>query len=100
MCAASRRCGTVIRSGSSGWTEGRGRGYSRDLFVDPPGRAWIDFVHASNELVTVMAGELELTIAGASLRAGPGDEVRIPRRARHSVRNVHRGTTRWLYGYD
>ena len=47
-----------------------------------------------------MAGELEFTIAGASLRAGPGDEVRIPPRARHSVRNVHRGTTRWLYGYD
>ena len=90
----------MIRSGSSGWTEERGWGYSCDLFVDPPGRAWIDFVHASNELVTVMAGELELTIAGESLLAGPGDEVRIPRRARHSVRNVHRVTTRWLYGYD
>lgn len=47
-----------------------------------------------------MAGELELTIAGASLLAGPGDEISIPRRARPSVRNVHRGTTRWLYGYD
>ncbi len=98
MCAVSRRCGTVTLSGSSGWTERRGR--SCDLFVDPPGRAWIDFVHAGNELVTVMEGELELTIAGASLRAGPGDEARIPRRARHSLRNVHRGTTRWLYGYE
>ncbi len=47
-----------------------------------------------------MEGELELTIAGASLRAGPGDEARIPRRARHSLRNVHRGTTRGLYGYE
>lgn len=100
MCAASRRCGTVTRSGSSGWTEGRGRGYSCDLLVDPPGRAGLDFVPAGNELVMVMEGELERTIAGESLRVGPGDEVRIPRRARHSVRNVHRGTTRWLYGYD
>ncbi len=80
--------------------EWAGRGYTCDLFVDPPGRAWIDFVHASNELVTVMEGELELTVAGESLLVGPGDEVLVPRRARHSVRNVHRGTTRWLYGYD
>lgn len=30
----------------------------------------------------------------------PGDEVYIPRRAVHSVRNKHFGVTRRLYGYD
>ncbi len=27
-----------------------------------------------------------------------GDEVRVPRRARHSLRNVHLSTMLWLYG--
>ena len=32
------------------------RGYSCDLFVDPPGREWNGFVHRTDELVTVMEG--------------------------------------------
>jgi mannose-6-phosphate isomerase-like protein (cupin superfamily) len=76
------------------------RGYGCEWFVDPPGRAWNDFVHDTNELVTVVEGQLELSVLGQVLRVGPGDEVLIPRGAVHSVRNVHSGTTRWLYGYD
>ena len=78
----------------------RARGYSCDLFVDPPGRAWLDFVHGSNELVMVAEGRLEVTVGDTRLVAEPGDEVFIPRGARHSVRNIHCDTTRWLYGYD
>ena len=81
-------------------TDWRTRGYSCDLFVDPPGRAWIDFVHATNELVTVSDGRLEMTVDDQTFVAEPGDEVFIPRGAVHSVKNIHRGTTRWLYGYD
>ncbi len=76
------------------------RGYSCGLFVDPPGREWRDYVHSVNELLTVADGELELTVAGESFRVHPGDEAFIPRRAAHSVKNVHSGETRWLYGYD
>ena len=76
------------------------RGFSCGLFVDPPGREWLDFVHGTNELVTVVEGRLEMTVGRETCIAGPGDEVFIPRGARHSVKNVHRGTTRWLYGYD
>ncbi|MDJ0947492.1 MAG: cupin domain-containing protein [Alphaproteobacteria bacterium] len=78
----------------------RARGYSCDLFVDPPGREWRDFVHGTNELVTVVDGRLELDIAGETLVAEEGDEVFIPRGAVHTVRNIHAGTTRWLFGYD
>ena len=78
----------------------RGRGFSCHDFVDPPGRAWTDFVHATAELVTVVSGELELEIEGDRVVAGPDDEVFIPARARHTVRNIHNGTTRWLFGYD
>lgn len=78
----------------------RDRGYSCALFVDPPGRAWTDFVHASNELVAVAEGRLEVTVRDIRMVAEPGDEVFIPKGARHSVRNIHRDTTQWLYGYD
>ena len=78
----------------------RGRGYSCGPFVDTPGRAWNDFVHATNELVTVVEGCLAMTIGDTQLIARPGDEMFIPKGARHSVKNVHDGTTRWLFGYD
>jgi len=76
------------------------RGYSCGLFVDPPGQEWNGFVHATNELVTVVDGRMELEIAGTRLVAEPGDEVFIPAGAVHSVRNLSESTTRWLYGYD
>ncbi len=80
--------------------EWRGRGYSCGRFVDPPGQCWEDFVHDCNELVTVVEGRLEMAVAGATVTVGPGDEVFIPKGARHSLRNIHHGTTIWLYGYD
>ena len=76
------------------------RGYSCDMFTDPPGREWKDFVHATNELVTVMVGKLKLTIGAEEILAEPGDEVFIPKGVRHSVKNVSPSTTHWLYGYD
>jgi quercetin dioxygenase-like cupin family protein len=76
------------------------RGYSCDVFVDPPGREWNDFVHSTNELVTVVEGKLRMTIEGAEIIAEPGDEVFIPKEACHSVKNIHHATTTWLYGYD
>ncbi|OQW35907.1 MAG: hypothetical protein A4E19_15730 [Nitrospira sp. SG-bin1] len=53
------------------------RGYSCDLFTDPLGREWNDFVHVANELVTVMDGRL--THGGEELIAKLGDEVFIPK---------------------
>ena len=78
----------------------RARGYSCHCFVDPPGREWLDFVHDCNELVTVVEGRLKLEITGDWVEAAPGDEVFIPKGARHSVVNIHRGSTTWLFGYD
>lgn len=77
----------------------RARGFSCDLFVDPPGRQWNGFVHDTDELVTVVEGRLELEIGDARFLAEPGDELFIPRGAVHSVRNRGDGVTRWLYGY-
>lgn len=78
----------------------QGRGYDCRLFVDPPGREWNDFVHRTNELVTVLEGRLQCTVSGQTVQLEEGDELFIPRDAKHSVKNVHRATTRWLFGYD
>ncbi len=80
--------------------EWRGRGYSCGTFVDPPGQCWDDFVHDCNEMVAVVEGRLEMEISGQTVAMEPGDEIFIPRGALHSVRNIHDGTSVWLYGYD
>ena len=78
----------------------RDRSYSCNWFVDPPGQQWNNFVHNCNELVIVVEGLLEMSIAGQTWVVQPGDEVFIPEGAVHSVKNIHTDTTRWLYGYD
>ena len=58
------------------------RGYSCHHFTDPPGREWRDFVHDTNELVTVVEGRLDLEIAGQRVTAGPRRRsIHPPRRA-------------------
>lgn len=77
----------------------RQRGFSCGLFIDPPGQVWADFVHDVDELVMVVEGDVEFEIDGTLHRPQPGDELLIAARATHTVRNVGRGESRWLYGY-
>jgi quercetin dioxygenase-like cupin family protein len=77
----------------------RARGFSCKTFTDPPGREWNDFVHAADELVTVIDGRLRCLMNGKTHEIEAGDELFIPKGIRHSVLNVHAGTTRWLFGY-
>lgn len=77
----------------------RERGFSCGLWVDPPGQVWADYVHDVDELLMLVEGEMELEIDGRLHRPRPGEEILIPARARHTVRNVGAGESRWLYGY-
>lgn len=77
----------------------KARSFSCETFVDPPGREWNDFVHDTDELVTVIEGRLRCLMNGNTHDLEEGDELFIPKGARHSVHNIHRGTTRWLFGY-
>src|SRR5262245_8191054 len=77
----------------------KARGFSCEDFVDPPGSEWNDFVHDTDELVTVLDGRLRFLMGGQSYELQAGDELLIPKNLRHSVHNIHRGTTRWLFGY-
>ncbi|KAL4859681.1 putative prolyl 4-hydroxylase 4 [Chlorella vulgaris] len=50
------------------------RGYSCDLFVDPPGKEWRDFTHEQDELVVVVSGHMQFTIDQEVVQLEPGDE--------------------------
>ena len=75
------------------------RGFSCDLWTDPPGQRWEDFTHATDELVTVLEGDMEFVVEGRVDHPQPGEELLIPAGAVHSARNIGSGTARWLYGY-
>lgn len=75
------------------------RGFSCGLWVDPPGQVWRDYTHQVDELLMVVEGKVELQIDGKAVTPQVGEEVFIPARALHTVRNVGGTTSRWLYGY-
>ncbi len=77
----------------------RERGFSCGLWIDPPGQVWADYVHDVDELVMVVEGDVEFEVEGKVHRLRPGEELLIPAGARHTVRNMGRGESRWLYGY-
>jgi quercetin dioxygenase-like cupin family protein len=75
------------------------RGFSCDLWTDPPGQTWDDFTHPTDELVVVLEGEVEFEIAGKVRHPKIGEELLIPAGKVHSVRNIGKTKARWLYGY-
>ena len=75
------------------------RGFGCDLWVDPSGQCWEDFVHHTDELVIVVEGQMDFEINGHIIHPRAGEEIFIPAGAIHSVRNIGSSTARWLYGY-
>ncbi len=76
------------------------RGFSCEVWVDPPGQRWEDFTHATAELVIVLDGQMEFEIEGVRHHPRPGEELLIPAGAVHSARNIGSTTAHWLYGYQ
>jgi mannose-6-phosphate isomerase-like protein (cupin superfamily) len=60
---------------------------------------WEGYVHDTDELVMVVERDVEFEIDRKVHRPAPGEELFIPARARHTVRNLGHGESRWLYGY-
>ncbi len=75
------------------------RGFSCELWTDPPGQRWEDFTHATDELVVVLEGQMEFEIEGQIHHPDIGAELFIPAGASHSARNIGNTTARWLFGY-
>lgn len=79
--------------------EWNSRGFAGGLWVDPPGQIWKDYVHNTDELVMLIAGEVEIDMEGAALLLHIGEELLIPANVYHTVRNIGRSESRWLYAY-
>jgi len=66
-------------------------GFGCDVWTDPPGQVWVDFVHDVDEIVMLIEGEIEVSFAGKTLHPGPGEEIVIPAGASHTVRTAAEG---------
>src|SRR3990167_3442873 len=77
----------------------KSRNFSCGLWEDPPGQTWEGYVHEVDELLMVLEGELELEISGKLVHPKINEEILISAKAVHSVRNVGKRVSRWLYGY-
>lgn len=76
------------------------RGYSFDIFVDPPGRKWIGFVHPVDEIVVPLQGSVTIRVGATTHHPAVGEEVFIPAGAVHDVVTATRNGSRWAYGYN
>ena len=79
--------------------EWKARGFTGGLWIDPPGQVWENYVHDVDELFMVVDGAVELEMQGRNTRPKCGQEILIPANTTHSVRNVGRTQSRWLYAY-
>jgi quercetin dioxygenase-like cupin family protein len=75
------------------------RGFGCDIWTDPPGKVWKDYVHETDELVMLIEGEVEFTFNGKTFHPQPGEELLIPAGAKHTVKNIGPTRNRWYYGY-
>src|SRR5260370_1961113 len=80
---------------AANWTS---RGFSCELWTDPPGQRWEDFRHATDELVTVLEGEMEFEVAGKVLHPQVGEELLIPAATLPSQRTTGRPPAYPLHG--
>lgn len=78
----------------------KSRGFSFGVWTDPPGQVWENYVHDTDELFIVLEGKVELEMQGRRFCPKAGEEILIPARVTHSVRNVGAGISKWLYGYS
>jgi len=86
-----------IKEVSINWAN---RGFSCDTWVDAPGQIWEDFVHTTDEVVIVLEGRMEFEVEGTIYHPKIGEELFIPAKSKHSVRNIGAITAHWLYGYS
>ncbi|MGB3968865.1 MAG: cupin domain-containing protein [Planctomycetota bacterium] len=80
-------------------TQWSARGFSCELWIDPPEQVWHDFLHDVDELVLLVEGDCQIEMNGRTVRLQSGDELLIPADTRHTVRNCGAGPARWLHGY-
>lgn len=66
------------------------------ITVDPGGRLSLQYHQKRAELWVVLDPGLEITVGDRVWRAAPNEEILIPRRAAHRVRNAGRAPARFM----
>lgn len=74
-------------------------GFTFGTFRDPPGKAWVDFVHDTDEYVVVVEGTVQITVGAETAACRPGNLVLIPAGASHTLRTSPDRSSIWHYGY-
>ena len=74
------------------------RGFTCGLWIDHASRTWNGEPNETEELLMVLSGILELEMQGTRIRPEIGEEILIPARVEHTIKNVGGKTARWLYG--
>jgi uncharacterized cupin superfamily protein len=81
---------------ASSWQK---RGFTFGSWEDFPNTLWENIVHDKDELFMLVAGEIELELAGQRKRIEPGEEIFIPAGILRSKRILSPNGARWLFGY-
>lgn len=76
------------------------RGFSTNIWRDPPGQVWADFKHDVDELFMLLEGEVILEMNGEIIYSAIGQEILIPANTLHTVKNIGSTESCWLYGYQ
>ena len=63
----------------------RAEGFDPVRIVDPAGYVYPEHDHPATKLLAILAGEISVTVEGATYRCGPGDRIAIPGNVRHSA---------------
>ena len=77
----------------------RARGFSCELWIDPPEQVRQDFEHDVDELALLVDGTAQIEMADKVIKLQAGDEITIPAGVRYTVRNCGDGPAKWLHGY-
>lgn len=74
------------------------RGFTCDIWEARPGIFRENYSHKVDELFMLLDGEIELEINGEIRQANIDEIVFIPAHTKHSIRNIGRKKSHWLYG--
>lgn len=77
----------------------RARGFSCELWIDPPEQVRQDFEHDVDELALLVHGTAQIEMADKVIKLQAGDEITIPAGVRYTVRNCGDGPAKWFHGY-
>jgi mannose-6-phosphate isomerase-like protein (cupin superfamily) len=80
-------------------SEWSARGYSCELWIDPPDQIWHDVQHDVDGILLLLEGQCQVEMEGRTVRMQSGDELQLPAGMRHTVRNCGAGPARWLHGF-